>query len=180
MLIRLPRKIAQGSRLLLDLLGEAGQGREEEVLHRPKIPVAEAVVTKVMQTPCFPGCPGKRRVLSPPGRPARCSVSCRAGPVHRGFLSPSFLSSWRIFTMMKILVSPCWAERPKSLTSAKAAAFLLCLSSSLLQRRVFLRCSVLALTHGYLSCDVPYHRAQGLAVMASKCTPRSSYFSLQT
>lgn len=36
MLIRLLREIAQGSRLLLDLLAEGGRGREEEVLHDPK------------------------------------------------------------------------------------------------------------------------------------------------
>lgn len=54
MLIRLLRKIAQGSRLLLDLLGEGGQGREEEVLHGPKISAAKAVFTNVMQIPVLP------------------------------------------------------------------------------------------------------------------------------
>lgn len=54
MLIRLLRKIAQGSRLLLDLLGEGGQGREEEVLHGPKISAAKAVFTNVMQMPVLP------------------------------------------------------------------------------------------------------------------------------
>lgn len=44
MLIRLLREIAQGSRLLLDLLGEGGQGREEEVHCDPKIPVAGASI----------------------------------------------------------------------------------------------------------------------------------------
>ena len=54
MLIRLLRKIAQGSRLLLDLLGEGGgQGREEEVLRGPKMSVAGAS-TNVMQMPVLP------------------------------------------------------------------------------------------------------------------------------
>lgn len=50
MLIRLLRKIAQGSRLLLDLLGEGGQGREEEVLRGPEVSVAGAFID-VMQMP---------------------------------------------------------------------------------------------------------------------------------
>lgn len=46
---------AQGSRLLLDLLGKGGgQGRAEEVLHGPKISVAEAVFANVIQIPVFP------------------------------------------------------------------------------------------------------------------------------
>lgn len=54
MLIILLRKIAQGSRLLLDLLGAGGQGREEEVLPGPQISVAEAVCTNIMQMPVLP------------------------------------------------------------------------------------------------------------------------------
>lgn len=75
MLIRLLRKIAQGSRLLLDLLGEREQGREEEILRGPKISVAEAVFTNVMQMPVL-----LWEVLS--SFIFLGSASCRIGPFH--------------------------------------------------------------------------------------------------
>ena len=132
---------------------------------------------------CFPDFPWEvlSAFLSFLGRwSSQCSVSCRVGPVRWGFLNPSFLSSWRIFAMMKILVSRCWAERPKVLEKCKCCSPSPLPSLALLRCHVFLCSSALALTHGYFSCNVPYHRAQEPSIMASKCTPRSYYFSLQT
>lgn len=172
MLIKLLRKIAQGSRLLLDLLGEGGgkEGRRKSSLALKCL--WQELLQMWCKCLCFP------EVLSFPssGRSAsQGSVSSRIRPVHWGFLNPPFLSFWRVFAMMKILAS--WSQVPGKCRGCSPSPLP---SLSLLWCHVFPGSSTLALTRGHFSCNVPFHRAQRPSIMASKCTPRSCYFSLQT